>query len=535
MQTLARLHAASPSQPRTYRRDRRNRSTGAPARIVLLDVAAEHRAPYVEPEDRPDGRPTGAGRPGMDVPDGRATVPTDGVSPADGALAAIAALVTSASRVATIDTDALTQDELEQLLDGMRRPLTQLEAARARMFADLEQRAVQRSSHHRIAGARDEQRRRNAERHRLSRSQAKRAAEAGRAATDHAATGTAFRQGDLGADHARIIGDVLSRISAERRAAVEARLLTLAANRDPVAFGRAARELLAREAPADAAKAERRQHLRRSVKMADTADGGFFFSGLLYGAAAESARTAIHAFRLPDTPGEHRSPEQRNADAFEQLCEAALRAGTAPTQHGVRPHVVVIVEEGELGRDFGTARFAQSGQPTTTSSLRHVLTDCSVSRLVRDAAGTPIEASESVRTVPAGLWRALLVRDGGCTWPGCDAPPSWCDVAHGQIPFRRGGVLSPANAALLCRRHHRRFDSTEVSLVIEGDQVTYRHRDQTDPSAPAPPASPGTLSSDPARDVNEPTPPPPRAARVDQLPLALERDPPPPDPEHPPG
>ena len=407
------------------------------------------------------------------------------------AAAVVAELAATTARVAELDTDALSHAELEGLVEGLRRPMAQLAAARARAFADLERRAIQQAPTHNLAGARNEQRRRNAQQHRLSPAEAKRAAEAGRAATDHAATGAAFRDGQLDAEHARIIGDTLQHVSPERRGEVETRLLALAEDRDPNAFGVAARDLLGKEAPSDATKAEQRQHLRRSVKMSDTPDGGFAFSGLLYGTAAEAARTALHAFRTPDAPGEHRSPEQRSADAFEQLCELALRTGDAPTQHGVRPHILVIVEEADLLRGEGTARLGHSNQPITLPSLQPLLTDCTISRLVRDAAGTPIEASEGVRTVPQGLWRALLARDGGCTWPGCDAPPSWCDVAHGHTAFHKGGTLSPTNAALLCRRHHRRYDNNRnLTMTINGNHVTYQHQTSTDHLEPPEPEHP---------------------------------------------
>ncbi len=531
-------------------------SVGAPltssprtSRIRALPmVAAEPAAPYDAAADPDEPSPAAASGPGQAAAASGDGV-LDGADPAADALATVADLAATAARVAALDTDALTHAELEGLVEGLQRPMTQLDAVRARAFADLERRAIRQAPSHQIAGARDEQRRRNAEQNRLSRSDAKRAAEAGRAATDHAATGAAFREGRLGTEHARIIGDTLHHVSPDRRDEVEDRLLSLAEDRDPNAFGRAARELLGKEAPANAAKAEQRQHLRRSVRMADTADGGFAFSGLLYGTAAEAARTAIHAFRKPDTPGEHRTPEQRNADAFEQLCEVALRAGDAPTQHGVRPHILVIVEEADLLDADGTARLGHSGQPITMSSLQHLLTDATVSRLVRNATGTPIEASEGVRTVPKGLWRALLARDGGCTWDGCDAPPSWCDVAHGHTAFHKGGILSPANAALLCRRHHRRFDANDdILLAIDGDHVTYLRR--TGAATPA-----GERSEDPATAADQlpathPPDPPPPDSEVTQAALPLERDPPeppepdppdppeppePPEPEHPPG
>jgi hypothetical protein len=87
--------------------------------------------------------------------------------------------------------------------------------------------------------------------------------------------------------------------------------------------------------------------------------------------------------------------------------------------------------------------------------------------------------------VPAGLWAALIARDRGCAWPGCDAPPAWCQAAHGNTPYRHDGKLKLSDAALLCLQHHRRFDHDGWELHIEGPTVTFHptHRtDQTDPT-----------------------------------------------------
>jgi len=388
----------------------------------------------------------------------------------------LARVVEVSEEVASLAFDGLADAELEHLLDGLRVPLARLEAARARGLADLERRAARRAPSGGATAAELEQRRRNAARQRLAPSVAKRAAEAGRAAADHAATGAAFRSGELDADHVRVIGGLLRRVPLGERDRLEDELVALARQLDPVAFGRRARELVARRAPAAAARVEQLAENQRSVRAADTAEGGFAFSGVLHGTAAETARVAFAAFRRPDTPDEHRRPEQGMADAFEQLCAAALRAGDAPTVHGVRPQVVVVVDEADLSCRDGVARMAHSGQTLSSGAVGHLLSDATVSRLVRDAAGAPLEASVGVRTVPAGLWKALLARDGGCTWSGCDAPAAWCDVAHGEEPYRRHGQLAPDNAALLCRRHHRRFDTGPFRMVVRGAEVLYERR-----------------------------------------------------------
>ncbi len=399
--------------------------------------------------------------------------------------ASIGPVESSVEVLAGTDLDALSDGDLDELLRRLRRPIAQLVALRSRAAAASQSRRISATPSGPTGATLREHQRELATDQRLSASQAKREIEAGRAARDHEATRAAFIDGAIDPEQARMIARVIEELPRDRRDEVEAELLTLARRLDPVAFGRAARSVLAKQAPSAAVRDERRRHLSRRVRASDTPDGGFAFSGLLYGAAAEQARVALDAFRQPDVPGEHRSPEQRSADAFEQLCAAALRSGDAPTAHGVRPHVVVVIDAEQLaahrsGGSMADARFAWSGQPVMSQEFGSLLADCDMSRLVLDSVGTPIEASEAVRTVPIGLWRSLLVRDGGCTWEGCDAPASWCDVAHGHTAFAAAGRLSPDNAALLCRRHHRRFDGGGHRIVIQGSSVSYLPVDVTE-------------------------------------------------------
>lgn len=426
-----------------------------------------------------------------------------------------------AHEVARLDLDACTDAALRTCLEELRRPLAMLEATRARLLADLEQRAARRVPPGGNArGARDEERRRAATQQHLSRSRMKREAEAGHAAREHHATGRAFAQGDIGTDHVRLIADLLTQVPAEQRDEVEARLLGLACDHEPVTFGRNARALLHELAADRNAAAERLQESRRELRIADTPEGSVVLSGRLFGTSAELVRVALDAFRRPDTPDEPRTVEQRNADALLQLCEVALRAEQAPTQHGARPHVVVLVRDEDLGGGAGPARFGFSGQPVNLALARRLFSDCVVSRLVLAADGTPIEASAGRRTVPAGLHRALVARDGGCTWAGCDAPASWCDVAHGNVPFRQDEPLRLGDAALLCRRHHRRFDHGPYRMVISGGRVRYERLDaaarptdgaRADPDPP-PDLGAGTTDPDPPPDTGRSStdPDPPR-------------------------
>ena len=466
----------------------------------------------------------------------------------------LGAVEVAVAGLAGLPVEGLGDGDLDGLLRRLRRPILQLEGVRARAAAVSQERALARRSGGASGPVVREHQRQLAQDQRLTPSEAKRRIDAGLAARDNAGTRAAMTEGDIGPGHAQRIAEVLAATPLERREAVEAQLLEMAGRMDGLAFSRAARRLLGEVRPEALARDERRQHLDRSFKATDTEDGGFAFSGLLYGLAAEDARNALNAFRRPDTPDEFRTPAQRGADAFQQLCAAALRIGEAPTTHGVRPQVGVVFTAEQYqallqAPDTAVGLLAGSGNVASGSELRQLVADCALFRVVLDADGAPIEVSEQVRTVPVGLWRALVVRDGGCVWPGCDAPPSWCDVAHGNTAYADHGRLSPDNALLLCRRHHRRFDLSPYRVHIHGRHVTIHQRtthtsptgepvmrweplpshgpDTTDDQPPDPPpggqpragpggdgpggAGPGSGSQGPAaqpdRDDDEATPP----------------------------
>ena len=67
------------------------------------------------------------------------------------------------------------------------------------------------------------------------------------------------------------------------------------------------------------------------------------------------------------------------------------------------------------------------------------------------------------RTITHAQRAALAIRDGGCVFPDCDAPPSWCDGHHVEW-WRDGGPTDIDNLVLLCRRHHGDAHSDDWTL-----------------------------------------------------------------------
>ncbi|HTF41784.1 MAG TPA: HNH endonuclease signature motif containing protein, partial [Propionibacteriaceae bacterium] len=51
---------------------------------------------------------------------------------------------------------------------------------------------------------------------------------------------------------------------------------------------------------------------------------------------------------------------------------------------------------------------------------------------------------------------ALYARDQGCSFPGCDTPPEWCERHH-ILAWADGGTTDLDNLTLPCAYHHHNF------------------------------------------------------------------------------
>jgi hypothetical protein len=87
-------------------------------------------------------------------------------------------------------------------------------------------------------------------------------------------------------------------------------------------------------------------------------------------------------------------------------------------------------------------------------TVRRLACDATASRVTVGPSGEPLDVGRAVRTIPPAMRRALVVRDGGCRFPGCDRPPEWTD-GHHLRHWADGGETKLDNLVLLCRRHHR--------------------------------------------------------------------------------
>ena len=87
---------------------------------------------------------------------------------------------------------------------------------------------------------------------------------------------------------------------------------------------------------------------------------------------------------------------------------------------------------------------------------------------VLGTTGQVLTLGRERRLFTGAIRRALILRDGGCAFPGCDRPPRWCD-GHHILSWLLGGRTDLDNGVLLCGHHHRLIHHSEWEVRIAAD------------------------------------------------------------------
>ncbi|MCP2266000.1 DUF222 domain-containing protein [Promicromonospora thailandica] len=248
--------------------------------------------------------------------------------------------------------------------------------------------------------------------------------------------------------------------------------------------------------------------------------GGYHVHGFLTDEHGEALRAAMDSVMGAPTPGDDRSPTQRRAQALADLARTVLDNGRTGSGASVRPHVTVTVSWTELNRlttrfapgssvtvggtsttgskvgeavlfDRSTGpagagspltdvtaappRFGISGSLVPTATLRRLLCDSAVTRVVFGADGQVLDVGRAQRTVTGQMRRAVIARDRHCVYPDCTQPPARCEVHHAERHWAQGGSTSVSNSALLCWHHHDLVDTTGIAMRWTGNPDGARH------------------------------------------------------------
>lgn len=183
--------------------------------------------------------------------------------------------------------------------------------------------------------------------------------------------------------------------------------------------------------------------------------------------------------KTPDVAGTpRRSLSQRRADAMVDICDRYLRGAFGTPRR--RPHLNVTVGlETLLGASEAPGR-TTDGEPLPADVVRRMACDAEITRVILGPDGMPLDVGRTSRVMTPAIRTALELRDGGCSVPGCDLPPEWCD-AHHEHPGWLGGVETSAEScALACRRHHTMEQRGELAMTMRGGWPAWFRADGTE-------------------------------------------------------
>lgn len=121
-----------------------------------------------------------------------------------------------------------------------------------------------------------------------------------------------------------------------------------------------------------------------------------------------------------------------------------------------------------IGADDPTTATDPDGVRLADGTTRVLRCDAAIRALVVDNLGVPLDLGRRFRWATDAQRQAARRRDGGCVFPGCDAPVTWCDVHH-CIHDEHGGATDLCNLVCLCRHHHGVVHRTGWSVLVDGD------------------------------------------------------------------
>ena len=286
-------------------------------------------------------------------------------------------------------------------------------------------------------------------------------------------TATAFAAGDISMDAAATVCAAMDQLPGDVPAAltsqVEALLVDTAREEGTRAVTRRATEIVHRFAPDQLEQEEQAQRHGRRLRLTLRPDGTVGLRGVLDKEAGALAYALLGPLAAPspasDGVPDLRDTEARYGDALVQVLK--LASTVAPDARGERPHIVVTIGLDGLQHKLGCppGRLATDA-PISPGAARRLACDAAVIPLVLGSRGEPLDIGRASRLVPAGLRRALIARDRGCAFPGCNRPASWTD-AHHIRHWADGGPTAISNLVLICGRHHSTIhhDGWTIELI----------------------------------------------------------------------
>ena len=127
-----------------------------------------------------------------------------------------------------------------------------------------------------------------------------------------------------------------------------------------------------------------------------------------------------------------------------------------PQTGGTPIRIVVTIDESKLQSKVAAATLA-TGERISAGELRRLAANHDIIPAVLGTDSVAIDLGRAARYFSKDQRDALAVMDGGCTAPGCDRPPSWCEVQHTDR-WDPGGNTDLRDGTLHCNACHHVAD-----------------------------------------------------------------------------
>jgi hypothetical protein len=285
----------------------------------------------------------------------------------------------------------------------------------------------------------------------------------------------AAADGTISHRHATVIGAALRDLppdaTAAQRGFAERALIRDAGRLSPDDLARRGRRITDQyktepEVDADEDRLLRRREAlaraKTSLHIWDNHDGTWGFKGTvpeLHGRILKTttdAHTAPRRSHLDPTADPFEPLDKKQGKAFCQILEH-IPVDKLPISGGTPIRVVVTIDESKLRSTVAAATLA-TGERLSAGQLRRLAANHDIIPAVLGTDSVPVDLGRSQRLFSKAQRDALAVMDGGCTAPGCDRPPSWCEVQHTN-PWKLGGTTDLKNATLHCNACHHQADA----------------------------------------------------------------------------
>lgn len=165
-----------------------------------------------------------------------------------------------------------------------------------------------------------------------------------------------------------------------------------------------------------------------------------------------------------------RTTEQLASDTFRDLLRQGAGADSSQLVGSGGPVVRILVAAESLDTHTGHGFIVGQHDPIDITTVERLACSGGTQKITIDRDGTPLDVGREQRLYTKQQRVALAARDGGCLFPGCDRPPSWCESHHIVHWARDGGRTDLADGVLLCRHHHLLLHNNQWEITRDGTE-----------------------------------------------------------------